>query len=176
MLGIIDYQHIMADVFTGIKNIQSLLISNDLAGGLRQHNVSIPLLVKVTFLKILDWDFYFDFDCLQYLLAHCVVLEFFALTGSIFKGHPTINCSLQQSPPTCLLFHLKTIEIWSHRMEVEAYMKIVEFFLKNAVVLEDVEVFTGRIPPEHQLKIMRELLMLPSVSKECRVFLNTSNC
>ncbi|GKV15680.1 hypothetical protein SLEP1_g26445 [Rubroshorea leprosula] len=126
-----DYQHIIADVFTGIKNIQSLLMSNDLAG---QHNVSIPLLDKVTLLKILDWDFYFDFDCLQYLLAHFVVLKSFVLTGSISKGHPTINCSLQQSPPTFLLFHLKAIEIWSHRMEeVEAYMKIVTFPCLNSL-------------------------------------------
>ncbi|GLT45820.1 hypothetical protein SLA2020_196240 [Shorea laevis] len=70
---------------------------------------------------------------------------------------------------TCLPFHLKTIEILSFQEE-EACMKMVEYSLSNAKVLEEMTIHIVA-KKEQQLKITKELLTLPRVSSKCRVII-----
>lgn len=68
---------------------------------------------------------------------------------------------------TCLLFHLKTIEILTFRGE-QAPVKIVKYFLINAKVLEKM---TIHIKCKAREQLTRQLLTLPTVSKECQIVL-----
>ncbi|GKV14378.1 hypothetical protein SLEP1_g25273 [Rubroshorea leprosula] len=143
------------DVFRGIKDTQSLHLSNNTLVGLKYHEVPIPSFEKMTYLKIWDWDFLPGSDVLEYFLAHCVVLETLVFEEQLTKGNTSIQYSLQKAPLARMLCRLKKIVIRSLEMrQSEAYMQIIEFFLNNASILEELNIHITRHLSEQQEKMM----------------------
>lgn len=168
------------DMLRGIKNIQSLQLTDSIIQSLdRDHNnLHLPLYDKLTYLKICIWGCLFDCQSLEYLLARCIVLETLVFEHkeerSPARARTTsIPYLLQQSRLNGLLCHLKTIEVKVNKIDnVEALMRIIEFFLNNAEFLEKLTVGVRQARPAQLLKIKRKLLRLPRVSQKCGVFVD----
>ncbi|GLT67150.1 hypothetical protein SLA2020_394780 [Shorea laevis] len=170
-----DFYPVAPDVFRGMRNIQSLEITNYILYGLWYQKIPLPWLENMNDLKICQWNINFGSDCLEYLLTHCVVLK-----KLVLEGYPTIkgtgiNYSLKRSSLSPLLSHLKTIEIQSFGMEAESHMETIKFFLNNATILEELTICIKLILPEQQLKIMKELLTLQRASNKCQVIIDIQN-
>ncbi|CAK9175525.1 unnamed protein product [Ilex paraguariensis] len=69
--------------------------------------------------------------------------------------------------PTCLLFNLKVIDIGAFKGK-KGELKIVKYFLKNAEVLETLNV-SPLMPEAEELKITKLLLKIPRGSSSCKV-------
>lgn len=162
------------DVLKEIENIQSLQIQDISIQRFCDHNIDLPLFIKLTYLKIHDWGVLLDLHCLEYLLAQCVVLETLvfeqrALLKETYLRRRTRHF-LQQSRLTGLLCHLKRIEIYLLEIkDAEVLVKIIKFFLDNAKVLEELTVLVVSFLKRPE--IMREIFALPSLSKKCRMIL-----
>ncbi|GKV14379.1 hypothetical protein SLEP1_g25274 [Rubroshorea leprosula] len=170
-----DFVPVAPDVFRGIKNIQSLEITNYILYDLWHQKIPLPWLENMNDLKICQWDIDLGSDCLEYLLTHCVVLKKLVLEEYSPTKGTGINYSLKRSSLSPLLSHLKTIEIQSFRMEAESHMETIKFFLNNATILEELTICIKQILPEQQLKIMKELLTLQRASNKCQVIIDIKN-
>ncbi|GLU23589.1 hypothetical protein SLE2022_395820 [Rubroshorea leprosula] len=153
------------DLLTRIKRIQSLQISTRTLWSLQDHKVPIPLWLNMTHLKIFETYWRANFTCLQYFLARSGCLE--TLIIEELPDEWVVHLWLVDI--TCLSFRLKTIEILSFKGE-ENCMKMVEYFLSTAKVLEKMTIHIKEGEAK-QLQITKELLMLPRVSLRSRIII-----
>lgn len=174
-----DYANALEhDVLKEINNIHSLQIREYVLRGLHYYGLQLPLFSKLTYLKVYDSTFIFDARCLEYLLAECIVLE----TLIVEVNHDpwlwrrkNYMFSLEQSRLVDMLCHLKIFEIKLLKIwdaEAKALMKLIEFFLNNANVLEKLTVLVRdfQFPLDKQPASVRELLTTsPRISKKCQV-------
>lgn len=175
------------DMLRGMKNVQTLQLPDAFIQDLCDcdHNLPLPLYDKLTYLKICYWGCLLNVRCLEYLLAQCIALETLSFEQqeerSITRTAQTAQTTstpylLQESRLAGLLCHIKRIEVKVSKIEnAEAIMKIIEFFLNNAAVLEELNIGVRQAPHSQVFDIMRELLILPRVSKKCRVVFNRLN-
>ncbi|GLT45816.1 hypothetical protein SLA2020_196210 [Shorea laevis] len=157
-----NYAAAVNDLLAGITSVQSLQISIQTLECLQDCQAPIPLWSNMTRLKIFGLTECYDFACVQYFLSCSYCLE--TLIIEWLPKDWDLHFGLDV---TCLSFHLKTIEILSFQAE-EACMKMVEYFLSNAKVLEEMTIHIVA-EKEQQLKTPKELLTLPRVSSKCRV-------
>lgn len=68
--------------------------------------------------------------------------------------------------PTCLVSQLKVIEIWNFEGDKEE-LKMLEYFLKNAEVLEKLILHCESL--ESEVEVLKQILRLPRGSKICKV-------
>lgn len=160
-----------AGVLRGIQNIAMLEIPYHVLKDLQSSNADIPLFEKLTCLKL--WDTAVGFINsipLEYFLARCVVLEKLVIEGIskvLIKLDVGTKLSLRTSSLAPLLRHLKTIEIQLHCIaNAEAFMELIEFFLGNASVLEELRLESVE---GDQTEIQRKLFRIPRVSKICKI-------
>ncbi|GLT89956.1 hypothetical protein SLE2022_079130 [Rubroshorea leprosula] len=155
------YLAVATDLFNGLKNVQSLQISSDSLLILACHRVPLPPFGKLTELKIVGGEFHTIGLC--HFLMHCYQLE-----TLIFQ-----KISDEWGPRTWALAAHLLASFWNHVKEIkilsfggeEAHMKLVQYFLNNALVLEKLTIhITGG---EQHSK--NDLLSLPRASKECQV-------
>ncbi|GLT35694.1 hypothetical protein SLA2020_101250 [Shorea laevis] len=147
------------DLLNGLKNVRSLQISSDILVYLCHHRILFPDLCKMTHLKILRGEF--DMAYLIYILLVCHSIETLVLQDVSDK---CIDAYFPPHENVCIMPKLKEIEILSFRGE-ESPMKLVKWLLIKACALEKL---TIRITLLRQhSKIMKELLVLPRVSKKC---------
>ncbi|GKV15691.1 hypothetical protein SLEP1_g26456 [Rubroshorea leprosula] len=123
-----NYAAAINDLLAGITSVWSLQISIHTLECLQDCKAPIPLWSNMTRLKIFGWTQRYHFACLQYFLSRSYCLE---------------------------TLIIETIEILSFQEE-EACMKMVEYFLSNAKVLEEMTIHIVA-KKEQQLKSAKEL-------------------
>lgn len=157
------------------------------------HKLALPLFSKLTYLKIYDWMFFYGADCLENLLAQCVVLKTLAIEERRDPKHRTdkrdrisisrrdiIAYLFQQSRMVGLLCHLKRIKF--HLLQVkcgedEAFMSFLKFFVNNGMVLEELTVLGRHLTVVQRLAFRKELSTLPRVlDNRCRVLVDIWWC
>ncbi|GLU17760.1 hypothetical protein SLE2022_341160 [Rubroshorea leprosula] len=163
------YLHSATDVMKGISNIQTLHISGETLVDLQAARVPIPLLQNMTILRIFRCDETYGLKGLPYFLTYCDALETLVLEEPPCKWNPDTWYLLEASGDNCLLLRLKAIEIFSFEGD-EDCMKMVEYFLKSARVLENLTIHISA-ENEKRLKITKELMILPRVSEKCQVMI-----
>ncbi|XVF03934.1 hypothetical protein REPUB_Repub05bG0036200 [Reevesia pubescens] len=164
------------DLFNGIRNIQSLHLYGSFDDKLFLEEGSIiPKFPKLTYLN-LDGCFYVGWErVLPHLLPCFPCLE--ALVFKVNFHHQFLsNASILALPsnrfPSFLWSQLKTLKILSFEGKKNE-LQMVEYFLKNAKVLENFMVQTiarrKKMPEKWRSKITKTLLNLPKVSEKCKV-------
>ncbi|XVF56955.1 hypothetical protein PTKIN_Ptkin06aG0162700 [Pterospermum kingtungense] len=153
------------NLLKGISNIQSLSVSPDFLMLFTLCDKPLTVFSNLVCVEIgVDDsdDLYEDFEMTDFLESS-PNLEILIFAEGIFES-VTLNPS--KRVPPCLLSHLKVIEIYSFGGQ----MKPVEYFLKNASVLEKVKIQMDKeLQVEKRHKITKKLLMLPRESKICQV-------
>ncbi|GLT76954.1 hypothetical protein SLA2020_485860 [Shorea laevis] len=167
------YLHIATNLMRGISNVQTLCISAMTLIHLKENFVPIPSLKNLKILRIFHCEMQW-LEGLPYLIGRCDSLETLVLEMDsdramfdLFKWVPETWHALEESGVNCLFTCLKKIEIFTFKGN-EEYVKMVEYFLKTASVLENLEIHIWA-KYEERLEIINKLLMLPRVSKYCRV-------
>ncbi|GKV34439.1 hypothetical protein SLEP1_g42814 [Rubroshorea leprosula] len=157
------YTRVATDVMVAIKNIQTLWISGPTIRILKLFSVPIPVFHNLTHLTIHQCDT--KVNELPYLLERCKSLETLVLQD-LFFWDPNAWSSVKESRFS-FTFCLKKIEILIF-LGKDSQMEMVKYFLEKARVLESMEI---HIPVKYEKlsKIIRRVLMLPKVSKECNV-------
>lgn len=110
---------------------------------------------------------------LPHLLEHSCHVERLVLKFGIscedFEGRELCHGFWLQKVPSCLSFHLKTIELFSFSGS-KGQLEVVKYFLNKAKVLEKLMLHGSKCLPEKEvLKATKELLMLPRGSRKCQV-------
>ncbi|GKV34425.1 hypothetical protein SLEP1_g42799 [Rubroshorea leprosula] len=167
------YLQIATDLMRGISKVQTLCISAMTLIHLKENLVPIPLLKNLKILRVFHCEMQ-GLEGLPYLIGRCDSLETLVLEMDsdramfdLFKWVPETWHALEELRVNCLFTCLKKIEIFTFKGN-EEHMKMVEYFLKTASVLENLEIHIWA-KYEERLEITNELLMLPRVSKDCRV-------
>ncbi|KAK6230344.1 hypothetical protein QUC31_001862 [Theobroma cacao] len=161
------------NLFKGISNVISLRISGIFTAVFLPGSIAIPELPKLTYLNL---DGYFSGGW-ERLLPH--LLSFFPCLGNLVftvnlqhSRNVSKDLRLSKRFPSCLCSQLKTLEILSFQGRKNE-MQMVEFFLKNAEVLENfsVQIIARKRQnlAEWRSNITDKLLNLPKASKNCKV-------
>ncbi|XP_059657003.1 putative FBD-associated F-box protein At3g50710 isoform X2 [Cornus florida] len=96
-------------------------------------------------------------------------LETLIFGGLAKEGNQTTSRWYQlEHIPSCLLFHLKIIEIKQFSADSHE-LKMAEYFLNNSRVLEKLIIHPVCLPDWGKLEICEKVLMLPRRSRTCRV-------
>ncbi|GAV72921.1 LRR_2 domain-containing protein/FBD domain-containing protein [Cephalotus follicularis] len=163
-----DYNVSVPAFFRGIGNVQSLYLSDHAIEAIQLHCHPLPVLCNLTRLEI-DADEQTMAQGLPELLERCPNLEniFYKGLGVNRDGLYSGDWNPPEVVPSCLLFQLKEIVIYLTCWEKE--VKMVKYFLKNARVLRNLTACSAIVEEKFQLKIAKELLMLPRGSSECEV-------
>ncbi|XVF39303.1 hypothetical protein PTKIN_Ptkin01aG0023900 [Pterospermum kingtungense] len=157
---------IATNLLKGISNVQALYITPDILRLFTLFNKPQSLFHNLVLLEIGDGEcMYWDEIDLTAFLASSPILE-----TLIFDTRGYCYC-LSEAIPSCLLSHLKVIEMYSseHEMDlVESYLQLVGYFLKNASGLEKLKIQMN-LQPIQQFEIAKQLLLLPRESKKCQI-------
>ncbi|XP_017979677.1 PREDICTED: F-box protein At3g03040-like [Theobroma cacao] len=161
------------NLFKGISNVIALRISGIFTAVFLPGSIAIPELPKLTYLNL---DGYFSGGW-ERLLPH--LLSCFPCLGNLVftvnlqhSRNVSKDLLLSKRFPSCLCSQLKTLEILSFQGRKNE-MQMVEFFLKNAEVLENfsVQIIARKRQnlAEWRSNITDKLLNLPKASKNCKV-------
>ncbi|GKV22701.1 hypothetical protein SLEP1_g32549 [Rubroshorea leprosula] len=167
--------HSASALTRGISNIHTLHLTSTTLFCFEELGVPIPLFPNLTNLRISFREPFLGFPGLQNFLAQSHRLEILVLElrsgddiDEPLKWNPDPWYELKDSGASCLL-SLKTIEIRSFEGS-EDEVKMVEYFLENARVLEKLEIqIWAEI--ERRFLISKQLLALPRASQKCRVII-----
>ncbi|GAV60653.1 F-box domain-containing protein/LRR_2 domain-containing protein/FBD domain-containing protein [Cephalotus follicularis] len=155
--------------FKRISHVQSLKLSFEVMEAIQMCHHPLPVLGKLTHLEIRA-DVHTVALGLPHLLERCSNLEYLVFNGvGLFRG--LVHSGDWNPPdvvPSCLLFHLKEIEINFSWWEKE--LEFVKYCLQNGRVLMKLTIhaYTDEVD---QLKIAKQLLMLPKGTRECQVII-----
>ncbi|XVF03777.1 hypothetical protein REPUB_Repub05bG0022400 [Reevesia pubescens] len=162
------------DLFNGIRNIQSFHLSGVFDELFLAQSSIIPEFPKLTYLN-LEGDIFIGWEkVLTHLLACFPCLEALVLKVNLHKFLRDISITTLSSYrfPSLLWSQLKTVKILSFEGKKDE-LQMVEYFLKNAEVLENFMVQTiarrKQNPAKWRSKITKTLLNLPKVSEKCKV-------
>ncbi|XVE80327.1 hypothetical protein DITRI_Ditri14bG0131100 [Diplodiscus trichospermus] len=154
-----------SEFFRGIANVESLVLGKPTLT-LLLYSEPLPLFHKLVELKI---DPYFitkkhEKGFLN-LLQTVPNLEKLSFPYEVFRKLSATH--LPETGPSCLLYHLKMIEIsLFYRNDQLEYSK---YFLRNASVLKKLTILTVHLDENEKLKIAEELLASPKKSEECSI-------
>lgn len=167
-----DYRRSIAQILRGTATVRSLSISDEVLGTfLERPYHRLPTFHCLTHL-VIGVIHGVDRKLLLLVLQSSPILESIVFTnGAIisygeFEGDPNPPEPL----PSCLLFHLKTIEIKvfeGYKAELDA----VKYLLKNANVLERMKIHFSNMTLERKYRVTKKLSNLPKGSTTCEVFL-----
>ncbi|GLT86313.1 hypothetical protein SLE2022_044580 [Rubroshorea leprosula] len=163
--------HSASDLMRGICNVETLCLTSIALCSFEKLRVPIPLFINLTHLRISQSGCIFSFLGLPNFLAQSCCLETLVLemyAHEALKWNPNPWYELRESGASCLLC-LKTIEVRSF-VGAEDEVKMVEYFLESARVLEQLKIQI-KAKPADQSKIADALRSLPRVSQKCRVII-----
>ncbi|GAV68619.1 F-box domain-containing protein/LRR_2 domain-containing protein/FBD domain-containing protein [Cephalotus follicularis] len=161
-----DNNACITQFFKGISHVQTLKLSLLAMKAIQMCPCPLPVLGKLTHLEI-------DVDkqtVLPYLLERCSNLEYLVFNGVgpvrglVYSG----DWNPPDVVPSCLLFHLKEIKIDFSWWEKE--LEFVKYCLQNARFLMKLTIH-AHADEVDQLKIAKQLLMLPKGTRECQVII-----
>ncbi|KAH7834442.1 hypothetical protein Vadar_016068 [Vaccinium darrowii] len=169
----------VTDLLMGISSVQCLVLHGDFVVALHLCNLHLPMLHNVpmfhnlTSLK-LDWTCFVSWQLMLLLLEKSPRLDTLVLSSRyscfVRSGDP-MEWNPPQTVPTCLVSHLKVIKIRGFGGNKEE-LKMVEYFLKSAEVLEKVIIHFPdfrAVEEKVQMDVLKKLLRLPRASKICQL-------
>ncbi|OMP03383.1 F-box/LRR-repeat protein [Corchorus capsularis] len=162
--NILQPRDIAVDLLTGIRNVQSLRLSSYF---LRIFTLFDEPLLEYQNLVVLEIR-NSDDECkggLSQLLRMTPKLRTLIFRWGVFEQ---LTWDPTEKVASCLFSHLKVIEIYSFDGHQTTQMDMIQYFLKNASVLESLKVRPKKNVQE-QTEIAKKLLTLPRESKICNV-------
>ncbi|XP_059671123.1 putative F-box/LRR-repeat protein At3g58920 [Cornus florida] len=161
----------VAKLLGGISKVQRLYLDGDSIEALKL--CSLPNFGHLTYLKLgeLNYCDQAGWELLPELLECAPQLETLVCQELVYDGDDDYLVKHQfgwhtpSNVPSCLLFHLKVIEI-RHFLWRSDELKTAEYFLNNAKVLKRLII---RSAPGQKSKICNILSSLPKGSKTCRL-------
>ncbi|XP_059657004.1 F-box/FBD/LRR-repeat protein At3g26920-like isoform X3 [Cornus florida] len=155
----------IAEFVERICRVQWLYLSDNL---MQFYRFPLPKFDHLTYLELgyhrtVQWKMLLDF------VQSSPRLETLIFGGLAKEGNQTTSRWYQlEHIPSCLLFHLKIIEIKQFSADSHE-LKMAEYFLNNSRVLEKLIIHPVCLPDWGKLEICEKVLMLPRRSRTCRV-------
>uniref|UniRef100_A0A2N9I8T2 F-box domain-containing protein n=1 Tax=Fagus sylvatica TaxID=28930 RepID=A0A2N9I8T2_FAGSY len=162
------YGQAVLKLIKGICSVKFLHLTGDSMEALKSSGCDLPMLHNVSHLKLnvnrhIGWQLLPDLlKSLPNLLALYFPMGLVHKWGGDCQWHPP------EWVPCCLLFRLKKISIWEFQGK-KGEFKMVKYLLQNARVLRMFRIRTNHLTKEEELKITKELLLLPRGSVTCQV-------
>ncbi|GMY31382.1 f-box/lrr-repeat protein [Fagus crenata] len=162
------YGQAVLKLIKGICSVKVLHLTGDSMEALKSSGCDLPMLHNVSHLKLnvnkhIGWQLLPDLlKSLPNLLALYFPMGLVHKWGGDCQWHPP------EWVPCCLLFRLKRISIWEFQGQ-KGEFKMVKYLLQNARVLRMFSIRTNHLTKEEELKITKELLLLPRGSVTCQV-------
>ncbi|XP_059447554.1 F-box/LRR-repeat protein At2g29930-like isoform X2 [Corylus avellana] len=173
----------MLNLLVGLFNVEQLTLSSLMIGVLmdaKGHLSQMPMFNNLMDLIFVGGLVYLDCPALFKILQKSPCLKTLNFCeGLLLSGYWKNDDWMLNPVPPCFLSHLKWIKVKWIEVDIfygkdEDQLSAVKFFLKNAVVLDEIiitcsEHFEGNL--ETQLKFAKQLLELPRGSQNCKIIL-----
>ncbi|XVF03946.1 hypothetical protein REPUB_Repub05bG0037400 [Reevesia pubescens] len=160
------HQRALAQLLQGICNVKSLYLTIDLDALRVLYHKRFLACYNLVKLEIIDNSWEPQGTSLSEFLEFLPNLETLVLRDLNYED---AVWSPPEKVPSCLLFHLKEIVFGEFHGGSRHLIEMIKYFLKNAIVLENLKICMNSLEEKEQLEITKELLRLPRISMKCQV-------